>query len=107
MVSTGADWFKQFGEGNSTGTKLVSISGNIQRPGNYEVPLGVPVRDIIYGLGGGPPEGRDLKCFFPGGSSAPVLTKEHLDLPFTYEAMAEAGSMLGTASVIVVDDSWR
>ena len=66
IIDRGADWFKQFGEGNSTGTKLVSISGNIQRPGNYEVPLGVPVRDIIYGLGGGPPEGRDLKCFFPG-----------------------------------------
>jgi NADH-quinone oxidoreductase subunit F len=105
IIDRGADWFKQFGEGNSTGTKLVSISGNVQRPGNYEVPLGVPVRDIIYGLGGGPPEGRDLKCFFPGGSSAPVLTKEHLDLPFTYEAMAKAGSMLGTASMIVVDDS--
>ena len=60
---------------------------------------------MIYGLAGGPPEGRELKCFFPGGSSAPVLTAEHLDLPFTYEAMAEAGSMLGTASVIVVDDS--
>jgi NADH-quinone oxidoreductase subunit F len=60
---------------------------------------------IIYGLAGGPPEGRELKCFFPGGSSAPVLTQEHLDLPFTYEAMAEAGSMLGTASIIVVDES--
>ena len=51
------------------------------------------------------PEGRELKCFFPGGSSAPVLTKEHLDLPFTYEAMAEAGSMLGSGAIIVVDDS--
>jgi NADH-quinone oxidoreductase subunit F len=79
------------GEGNSTGTKVVSVSGNVQRPGNYEVPLGVKVRDIVYGLAGGPPEGRDVKCFFPGGSSAPVLTKEHLDLPFTYEAMAGGG----------------
>jgi NADH-quinone oxidoreductase subunit F len=105
IIEKGADWYRQFGEGNSTGTKLVSVSGNVQRPGNYEIELGVPVRDVIYGLAGGPPEGRDIKCFFPGGSSAPVLTKEHLDLPFTYEAMAEAGSMLGTASVIVVDDS--
>jgi len=83
----------------------VSVSGNVQRPGNYEVELGVSVREVIYGLAGGPPEGREIKCFFPGGSSAPVLTREHLDLPLTYDAMAQAGSMLGTASVIVVDDS--
>jgi NADH-quinone oxidoreductase subunit F len=105
IIERGAEWFKQLGVDNSTGTKIVSISGNVQRPGNYEIELGVTVRDIIYGLGGGLPEGRDLKCFFPGGSSAPVLTKEHLDLPFTYEAMAKAGSMLGTASMIIVDDS--
>jgi NADH-quinone oxidoreductase subunit F len=105
IIEKGADWYRQFGEGTSTGTKLVSISGNVQRPGNYEIALGMSARDVIYGLGGGPPPGREIKCFFPGGSSAPVLTKEHLDVPFTYEAMAEAGSMLGTASVIVVDDS--
>jgi NADH-quinone oxidoreductase subunit F len=105
IIERGAEWFKAMGEGKSTGTKLVSVSGNVQRPGNYEVELGIPVREIIYGLAGGPPEGRELKCFFPGGSSAPVLTPDDLDLPFTYEAMAEAGSMLGTASIIVVDDS--
>jgi NADH-quinone oxidoreductase subunit F len=105
IIDKGADWYRQLGEGNSTGTKLVSISGNVQRPGNYEIEFGMTAREVIYGLGGGPPEGREIKCFFPGGSSAPVLTKEHLDVPFTYEAMAEAGSMLGTASVIVVDDS--
>jgi NADH-quinone oxidoreductase subunit F len=105
IIEHGADWYRKFGAGTSTGTKLVSVSGNVQRPGNFEVELGITVREIIYGLAGGLPEGRDLKCFFPGGSSAPVLTKEHLDLPFTYEAMAEAGSMLGTASMIVVDDA--
>jgi len=105
IIERGAEWFASLGEGNSTGTKIVSVSGNVQRPGNYEIELGIPVREVIYGLAGGPPEGRELKCFFPGGSSAPVLTAEHLDLPLTYEAMAEAGSMLGTASVIVVDDS--
>src|SRR3954451_21085354 len=105
IVEKGADWFKSMGVDKSTGTKIVSLSGNVRRAGNYEVPLGTTVRDIIYGLAGGPPEGRDIKCLFPGGSIAPVLTKEHLDLPFTYEAMAEAGSMLGTASIIVVDDS--
>jgi NADH-quinone oxidoreductase subunit F len=105
IIEKGAEEYRKLGVGNSTGTKLVSVSGNVQRPGNYEIELGIPVREVIYGLAGGPPEGRELKCFFPGGSSAPVLTPEHLDLPFTYEAMAEAGSMLGTASVIVVDDS--
>jgi len=105
IIDRGAEWFRSIGTEKSAGTKVVSVSGNVQRPGNFEVELGIPVREIIYGLAGGPPEGRDLKCFFPGGSSAPVLTKEHLDLPFTYEAMAEAGSMLGTASIIVVDDS--
>jgi NADH-quinone oxidoreductase subunit F len=105
IIEHGAGWFRQWGEGNSTGTKIVSISGNVQRPGNYEVPLGVTGRDLIYGLAGGPPEGRDVKCWFPGGSSAPVLTKEHLDLPYTFEAMAQAGSMLGSGAIIVVDDS--
>jgi NADH-quinone oxidoreductase subunit F len=105
IVEKGPDWFKSMGVDKSTGTKVVSVSGNVRRPGNYEVPLGTKLRDIIYGLAGGPPEGRSIKCFFPGGSSAPVLKPEHLDLPFTYEAMAEAGSMLGTASIIVVDES--
>src|SRR3954451_14167952 len=105
IIEKGADWFTSMGTEESAGTKLVSVSGNVQRPGNYEVELGTPVREIIYGLAGGPPDGRKLKCFFPGGSSAPVLTEEHLDLPFTYEDMAEAGSMLGTASIIVVDDA--
>ncbi|HEY1359256.1 MAG TPA: NADH-quinone oxidoreductase subunit NuoF [Thermoleophilaceae bacterium] len=105
IIDRGKEWFRSIGTEQSAGPKLVSISGDVQRPGNYEIELGIPVRDVIYGLGGGPPEGREVKCFFPGGSSAPVLTAEHLDLPFTYEDMAQAGSMLGTASVIVVDDS--
>jgi NADH-quinone oxidoreductase subunit F len=105
IIEHGAEWFRSLGEGNSTGTKVTSVSGNVQRPGNYEVELGTPVREIIYDLAGGPPEGRRLKCFFPGGSSAPVLTEEHLDLPYTFEAMADAGSMLGSGSIIVVDDS--
>jgi len=105
IVEKGADWFKSLGVEKSTGTKVVSVSGNVRRPGNYEVGLGTPVREIIYDLAGGPPEGREVKCFFPGGSSAPVLTQEHLDLPYTFEAMADAGSMLGSGAIIVVDDS--
>jgi NADH-quinone oxidoreductase subunit F len=105
IAEKGGEWFASMGEGDSTGTKIVSISGNVRRPGNYEVELGISCRELIYGLAGGPPEGRELKCFFPGGSSAPVLTRDHLDLPYTFEAMAEAGSMLGSGSIIVVDDS--
>src|SRR4051794_23377010 len=105
IIERGADWFRSYGTEESTGTKIVSVSGNVQRPGNFEVELGIPARELVYDLAGGPPDGRRVKCWFPGGSSAPVLLEEHLDLPFTYEDMAKAGSMLGTASIIVVDDS--
>jgi NADH-quinone oxidoreductase subunit F len=105
IVEKGADWFKSFGTEKSAGTKIVSVSGNVQRPGNYEIELGMPVREIIFGLAGGPPEGREIKCFFPGGSSAPVLTADDLDLPYDFENMAEAGSMLGSGAIIVIDDS--
>jgi NADH-quinone oxidoreductase subunit F len=105
IVSRGADWFKRFGTEQSPGTKVVSISGCIQRPGNYEIELGIPAREIVYGLAGGPPQGRELKAWFPGGSSSPVLTPAELDLPYSFEALQKGGSMLGTASIIVVDDS--
>jgi NADH-quinone oxidoreductase subunit F len=105
IVRNGADWFKGFGSEQSPGTKVVSISGCVQRPGNYEVELGIPSREIIYGLAGGPPEGRSVKAWFPGGSSAPVLTAEDLDLPYTFEDLAAAGSMLGSGSIIVADET--
>jgi len=101
---TGAEYAK-IGTETSTGTKVVSISGDVQRPGNYEIELGVPSREIVYGLAGGPPEGRDVKFWFPGGSSAPVLTKDDLDVPYDFDSMAKAGSMLGSGAIIVVDDS--
>ena len=105
IIEKGADWFKALGEGNSTGTKVVSVSGNVQRPGNYEIELGITARELVEDLAGGTPEGTTVKCWFPGGSSAPVLLDEHLDLPYTFEAMAEAGSMLGSGAIIVVDSS--
>jgi NADH-quinone oxidoreductase subunit F len=105
IVENGADWFREFGTERSPGTKVVSVSGCVQRPGNYEVDLGVPAREIVYGLAGGPPEGRAIKAWFPGGSSAPVLTAEELDLPYTFEDMQEAGSMLGSGSIIVADET--
>ncbi len=105
IVEKGADWFKSLGNEKSTGTKIVSVSGNVQRPGNYEIELGITAREIVCDLAGGPPEGREIKCWFPGGSSAPVLLPEDLDRPYDFESMAEAGSMLGSGAIIVIDDS--
>ncbi len=105
VIWRGARWFKEVGTEKSTGTKVVSVSGNVRRPGNYEIELGMPARDIVYGLAGGPSEGRKIKCWFPGGSSAPVLLEEDLDLPYDFESMAQAGSMLGSGAIIVIDDS--
>ena len=83
----------------------MSVSGDVQRPGNYEIELGVPSRELIYDLAGGPLEGREIKFWFPGGSSSPVLTKDDLDIPYDFDTMAKAGSMLGSGAIIVVDDS--
>jgi NADH-quinone oxidoreductase subunit F len=106
IVANGADWFRSFGTEQSPGTKVVSVSGDVKRPGNYEVELGVPTRGLIYDLAGGPLDGREIKGLFPGGSSSPVLLPdEALDLPYSFEAMAEAGSMLGSGSIIVFDDT--
>jgi NADH-quinone oxidoreductase subunit F len=107
ILRMGGKEFARLGTANSTGTKVVSVSGCVQRPGNYEIELGVPTREIIYGLAGGPPEGRSIKAWFPGGSSAPVLpgTDEYMDLPYDFDSMAKAGSMLGSGAIIVIDDT--
>jgi NADH-quinone oxidoreductase subunit F len=104
MRMGGAEYAK-LGTETSTGTKLVSVSGHVRKPGNYEIELGVPSREIVYGLAGGPPEGRQVKCWFPGGSSAPVLTGDELDIPYDFDSLAKAGSMLGSGAIIVVDDA--
>ncbi len=105
IIRMGGAEYAKIGTETSTGTKLVSVSGDVQRPGNYEVELGISSREIIYGMAGGPPEGREVKFWFPGGSSAPVLTADDLDLPYDFDSMAKAGSMLGSGAIIVVDDS--
>jgi NADH-quinone oxidoreductase subunit F len=105
IVAMGGARYAKLGVETSTGTKLVSVSGHVRRPGNYEIELGIPSREIIYGLAGGPQEGREVKCWFPGGSSAPVLTAADLDVPYDFDSMAKAGSMLGSGAIIVVDDS--
>jgi NADH-quinone oxidoreductase subunit F len=105
IVRMGGAEYAKLGTESSTGTKLVSVSGDVQRPGNYEVELGTSSREIIYGLAGGPPDGHEVKFWFPGGSSAPVLTASDLDLAYDFDTMAKAGSMLGSGAIIVVDDS--
>jgi NADH-quinone oxidoreductase subunit F len=105
ILRMGGEEYAKLGTPGSTGTKLVSVSGHVKRPGNYEIELGMPSREIIYGLAGGPPDGREVKLWFPGGSSAPVLTKDDLDLAYDFDTMAKAGSMLGSGAIIVIDDS--
>jgi NADH-quinone oxidoreductase subunit F len=91
---------------DSSGTRVFSLSGNVVNGGNYELAMGVSLRELIYDpeLGGGIPNGRQLKAVIPGGSSVPVLTADQLDTPLEANAMAEAGSMLGSGAIIVIDD---
>jgi NADH-quinone oxidoreductase subunit F len=107
ILRMGGEEYAKIGTARSTGTKIVSVSGCVERPGNYEIVLGTPTREIIYDLAGGPLGGKKIKCFFPGGSSAPVLpgTDEYLDVPYDFDSMAKAGSMLGSGAIIVVDDT--
>lgn len=106
IIKDGAAAYKKFGTEKSAGTKLFSMSGNVMRPGTYEVPLAYPLKDLIFGLGGGMKPGRKLKAVIPGGSSAPVLTAiEAEKATLDYECMSAMGTMLGSGAVIVIDDS--
>ena len=108
IIFNGADWYRQMGTEKSPGPKIVCLSGRVNRPGNYEIELGkVTFRQLIYELGGGVPGGRAVKAILPAGASAPLLpaTEEVLDTPLDYESVQQAGSMLGSASVIVLDET--
>jgi NADH-quinone oxidoreductase subunit F len=107
ILRMGGQDYAKLGTETSTGTKLVSISGDVKRPGNYEIELGIPSREIIYGLAGGPPEGHEVKFWFPGGSSSPVLTGDDLDIPYDFDSMAKAGTMLGSGAIIIADERRR
>jgi len=104
ILELGAARYARLGVENSTGTRVFSLSGNVANGGNYELELGTPLRELIYDLGGGIPDGRELKAIIPGGSSVPVLTADEVDTPLDFDAMAEAGTMLGSGAVIVIDD---
>jgi len=104
IINNGVEWFRQFGTEKSPGFKVFAISGQVVRPGIYEAPLGITMRELLD-YAGGMRDGRAVKFWLPGGSSVPMLTSDHLDTPMTYEAMAEAGSMLGTGTPMLFDDT--
>ncbi|WP_130494655.1 NADH-quinone oxidoreductase subunit NuoF [Motilibacter rhizosphaerae] len=104
VVLNGADWYKTMGTEKSAGATLYSLSGHVERPGQYEAPLGVTLRQLLE-LAGGVREGHELKFWTPGGSSTPLLTAEHLDVPLDYEGVGAAGSMLGTKALQVFDET--
>jgi NADH-quinone oxidoreductase subunit F len=102
IIEKGADWFMSLGVDRDGGSRIVGISGHVKNPGIYEVGVGVTLRDMIYGPGGGVLEDRPIKAVIPGGSSCPVLTPDQLDTPMTVDAMMKAGTMLGTCGIIVI-----
>ena len=103
IVTRGADWFAGIGTKKSPGTKIFSVSGKVERPGNYELPMGTPLRTVLEAAGG-VLGGATLKAWTPGGSSTPMLTAEHLDVGLDFESVAAAGSLLGTGAIIVMDE---
>ncbi|MCU1347476.1 MAG: NADH-quinone oxidoreductase, subunit [Acidobacteria bacterium] len=105
IVKNGADWFKSFGSPKNTGPKLYCVSGNVKKPGVYEFPMGISLKELIYDHCGGITGDRKVKAVIPGGASAPMLTADELDLPLNFDAVMKAGSMLGSAGIIVLDES--
>jgi NADH-quinone oxidoreductase subunit F len=104
IVRMGAETYAKIGVENSAGTRVFSLSGNVVNGGNFELELGTPLRTLVYDLGGGIPDGRQLKAIIPGGSSVPVLSADQIDAPLDFDGMAAAGTMLGSGAVIVIDD---
>jgi NADH-quinone oxidoreductase subunit F len=104
IVRKGVDWFRSMGTEKSPGPKLFSVSGDVRNPGNFEFPLGVPAREVIMEAAGGMLDGKSLKAWTPGGSSTPMLTAEHLDTGMDFESIQAAGSLLGTAAMIVLSE---
>ena len=104
IIANGIEWFGKFGTEKSKGFTLYSLSGHVKNPGQIEAPLGITLRELLD-LAGGMREGSTLKFWTPGGSSTPILTADHLDVPLDYESVAEAGSMLGTKALQIFDQT--
>ena len=106
IVKNGPDWFKSLARTSTgSGTKLFSVSGRIAKPDCYELPMGVPLREILFDHAGGMPPGRAIKAVIPGGASSPYMPEQLLDLPMDFDAMKKAGQRLGTASIMVFDQN--
>jgi NADH-quinone oxidoreductase subunit F len=107
ILENGAQWYRSIGTEQSPGPKIFCLSGHVEKPGNYELPLGTTFRELIYEHGGGIAGGRAIKAILPAGASAPLLkaTDEVLDTPMDYESVPKVGSQLGSASVIVMDET--
>jgi NADH-quinone oxidoreductase subunit F len=104
IVELGGARYAQIGVENSAGTRVFSLSGNVVNGGNYELELGTTLRELVYDIGGGIPDGRELKAIIPGGSSVPVLAADQVDTPLDFDSMAALGTFLGSGAVIVIDD---
>jgi NADH-quinone oxidoreductase subunit F len=104
ILELGVERYAEIGVESAPGTVVFSLSGNVNRPGNYELPLGTTLRELIYDYGHGIPDGRALKAIIPGGSSVPVFTPDQLDIPLDFDSVQAAGSFLGSAAIIVVDE---
>lgn len=105
IILNGGDWYAGLGTPKNGGTRLVCLSGHLNRPGVYEVPLGFNLKRLIEEIGGGVWKGRKLKAVVPGGSSSPILTADEIDIPADYDSLAKAGSMLGSGATVVLDET--
>jgi NADH-quinone oxidoreductase subunit F len=105
IIKNGAEWYASIGTERNTGTRLFGVSGHVKKRGVYELPMGTPLKELIYDHCGGMRDGRQLKAIVPGGSSVPVMTADQIDVALDFDSVAKAGSMLGSAGVIVMDDS--
>ena len=105
IILNGGEWFSSIGTERSKGTKVFALGGNVNNIGLVEVPMGTTLREIVYDIGGGIPNGRDFKAAQTGGPSGGCIPKEHLDTPIDYESLKEIGSMMGSGGLIVMDDT--
>lgn len=105
IILRGSDWFRRYGTGNSPGTKVFSLTGDINNTGLIEVPMGTTLRSIIYELGGGIPGGRKFKAAQIGGPSGGVLTEAHLDIPLDFDSLKEIGAMVGSGGLVIMDEA--
>ena len=105
IILNGADWYASIGTETSKGTKVFALGGNVNNVGLVEVPMGTTLREIVYDIGGGIPNGREFKAAQTGGPSGGCIPKEHLDTPIDYESLSAIGSMMGSGGLIVMDDT--